>query len=75
MRGLEKEYEGRIEFIRANILLPENEPLMEAYGFSSTPKFYLVDAQGQVIGYWDGEFEAGDLRRTFEKALQTSDPE
>lgn len=69
MRGLEKEYAGRIEFIRLNILNPETEPLQEQYGFSATPEFYLLDPQGEVVGFWDDSVEVDDLRLAFDQAL------
>ena len=69
MHGLEREYGDRISFLRVNILIPENEALMEQYGFSATPEFYLVDAQGEIIGFWDETFEVGDLRQAFDEAL------
>ena len=69
MRGLEKEYAGRIEFIRLNILNPETEPLQEQYGFSATPEFYLLDPHGEVVGFWDDSVEVDDLRLAFDQAL------
>lgn len=69
MHGLEKEYGDRIEFVRANILLPENEPLMDQYGFSATPEFYLVDRSGRILGVWDDTLTAELLRAAFDEAL------
>lgn len=69
VHGLEKAYGDRISFVRANILLAENEPLMEQYGFSATPEFYLVDGSGRVIAVWDDTLTAAALREAFDKAL------
>ncbi|HSF80268.1 MAG TPA: hypothetical protein VLA49_03485 [Anaerolineales bacterium] len=69
MRGLEKEYSGQIEFVHANILNPETESLQEQYGFSTTPEFYLVDAQGEIIAFWDDSVDVDRLRLAFEQAL------
>lgn len=69
MRGLEKEYTGQIEFVRANILNPETEALQEQYGFSTTPEFYLVDTQGEIIAFWDDSVDVDSLRLAFEQAL------
>lgn len=69
VNGLEKIYGDRINFVRANILFPENQPLMEEYGFSTTPEFYLVDPQGKIIGFWNDTVEAAVLRRSFDDAL------
>ena len=69
MHGLEKSYGSRIEFVRANILLPENEALMEEFGFSATPEFYLVNGDGRIIGAWDDTLTEELLREAFEQAL------
>jgi hypothetical protein len=69
VNGLEKIYGDQIDFVRANILFPENRPLMEQYGFSTTPEFYLVDSQGKIIGFWNDEVEGAALRRSFDDAL------
>jgi hypothetical protein len=69
VNGLEKIYGDRINFVRANILFPENQPLMAEYGFSTTPEFYLVDPQGKIIGFWNDTVEAAVLRRFFDDAL------
>lgn len=52
VNGLEKQFEGRIEFVYINILEEENLELMEQYGFQSTPEFYLVDGEGKVLHTW-----------------------
>ncbi len=70
MHGLEKEYAERIQFVRVNILLPENKPLIEQYTFSATPEFYLVDRDGRIIGVWDDTLSADALREAFDEALQ-----
>ncbi len=69
MRGLEKEYAGRITFVRVNVLLDESLPLMEQYGFSTTPEFYLVDETGQILAVWDDTLTADDMRAAFDAAL------
>lgn len=69
VNGLEKIYGERIDFVRANILFPENRPLMEQYGFSATPEFYLVDPQGKIIGFWNDQVEGEVLQNAFDDAL------
>ena len=69
MHGLERENGDRITFVRANILKPENKALMDQYSFSATPELYLVDEQGQIIGFWDGFVEEEVLRQAFEAIL------
>jgi len=69
VNGLEKIYGERIDFVHANILFPENRPLMEQYAFSATPEFYLVDPQGKIIGFWNDQVEAEVLQSAFDAAL------
>jgi hypothetical protein len=69
VNGLEKIYGERIDFVRANILFPENRPLMEQYSFSTTPEFYLVGPQGKIIGFWNDLVAGEVLRRAFDDAL------
>ena len=69
VHGLEKIYGERINFVRVNILHPENAALMEQFSFSATPEFYLVDEQGKIIGAWDDWVKEDDLRLAFEQAL------
>jgi hypothetical protein len=69
VHGLEKIYGKQINFVRANILHPESAALMEQFSFSATPEFYLVDAQGQIIGAWDEGVDETDLQLAFEQAL------
>jgi hypothetical protein len=51
--GLEKEYAGRITFVRANIHNRETFALQKKYGFTATPEFFLVAADGTILGHWD----------------------
>ena len=69
MRGLEKEFRGRINFTYVNILKPENEPYLEEFGFGTTPELYLVDSDGKVVGFWDEVASADDFRAVFEAML------
>lgn len=69
MRGLEKEYAGRITFVRVNILNEENRPLLERFSFSTTPELYLLDGAGRIIGFWNDNVSADELRAAFDAAL------
>jgi hypothetical protein len=70
VHGLEKEYAGRIEFIRVNILNERSRPLMERFSFSLTPELYLVDENGRVLEFWDDVQGADELRQAFDRALK-----
>jgi cytochrome oxidase Cu insertion factor (SCO1/SenC/PrrC family) len=69
VHGLEKEYQGRIEFVRVNVLRPESEAMIEQYNFNTTPEFYLVDEQGKILGFWSDTTPAEELRQAFDDAL------
>ena len=70
VNGLEKVYGERIDFVRANIHDPKNRDLMREYGFSTTPEFYLVDAHGQVIAFWNDRVPESELRQAFDAVLK-----
>ncbi len=69
VNGLEKTYAGRIDFVRANILDPKNKPLMEQFGFSATPEFYLVSPAGKIIHFWNDAVPEPKLAAAFDAAL------
>ncbi len=70
MRGLEKEYAGRITFVRVNVLDDDNIALIKQFGFSATPELYLVDRAGKVVRFWNEEVSADELRAAFEQVLR-----
>ena len=72
MHGLEREYGERIKFVRVNILQKESRALMEQYAFSTTPEFYLVDADGEIIGFFDDTATKKDFHKTFDAILEKS---
>lgn len=75
VRGLEKEYGGQVRFIWVNILMESSIPLMEQYGFATTPEFHLVNSQGQALAFWDEVTAADDLRPALDQALdEQADP-
>jgi thioredoxin-like negative regulator of GroEL len=69
VRGVQKEYTGRIEVVRVNILDDASEPLMAQFGFNTTPEFYLLDGSGKIVGFWDGPVDPDELRAAFDKVL------
>ena len=70
MHGLEAEFGDRIAFQSVNIHNPDNEPLIEEFGFTTAPELYLVDQDGTILGAWDESVTEEDLRRAFEDALK-----
>ncbi len=72
MRGLAKEYGGRVEFVRVNVLDDDNAPLLKQFAFSTTPELYLVDGGGRVLAFWNDEVTADELRAALDDALAGS---
>ena len=70
MRGVQKEYAGRIDVVRVNVLDEQNGPVMDQFGFNTTPEFYLLDVSGKIAAFWDGPVEAGELRAAFDRVLK-----
>ena len=69
MRGVQQEYAGRIDVTRVNILNGENAALLKEFAFGATPEFYLVDQNGEIVGFWNGPVEADELRAAFDRVL------
>jgi hypothetical protein len=67
--GLEREYGKKIKFVRANILNDKYKSLMDEYGFSATPEFYLVDREGKILHGWSDMLDVEDVRSVFNQAL------
>jgi hypothetical protein len=70
VNGLEKQYAGRIDFQRVNVLDEANTPIMKHFGFSATPELYLIDGQGKVLAFWDQPVPASQIAGAFDLALK-----
>jgi thioredoxin-like negative regulator of GroEL len=49
VNGLETQYGGRVDFVYLNVADPAVRVVMQAYGFRSTPHFFLRAADGTVV--------------------------
>ena len=72
MHGLEREYGEHITFVRVNIHFQETRTLQENLGFTLAPEFFLMDADGRILGHWDEEVTVAQLRDTFDRVLGMS---
>lgn len=70
MREVQKEYAGRIDVVRVNVLDDKSGPLMTRFGFNTTPEFYLLDRSGKIAVFWDGPVERDELRQAFDRVLE-----
>lgn len=71
VHGLNREYEGRIEFVRSNIHTQNSIELQEKYGFTATPEFFLVDGEGNILAHWDDGITLANMREAFDHILFT----
>lgn len=70
MYGLEKEYAGRIKFVRANIHNKDTFALQKKYGFTATPEFFLVNGDGIIVARWDEITNLADFIRQIDPFLE-----
>ncbi|MEW5829282.1 MAG: thioredoxin family protein [Chloroflexota bacterium] len=64
--GLEKELNGRVEFIRLNIQDEAGQELAPLYGFEYTPTFIFFDAQGNEVWREVGRLDPQRVRDALE---------
>jgi thioredoxin-related protein len=66
VNGLETQYEGTVDFVYLNVADPAIRPVMEAYGFRSTPHFFLRAADGTVVWSQQGTVTEQEFVRQLE---------
>lgn len=49
VHGLEKLYEGRVDFLYLDMLNEKNKPTMKRLGFQSTPHFFFLRPDGTPV--------------------------
>ncbi|NTU65211.1 MAG: hypothetical protein HGB05_17875 [Chloroflexi bacterium] len=59
-----KNYTDRVRFVRLNIHDKTTFELQAQLGFNTTPVFYLIDPQGQVLRLWDDSVDLAELEQT-----------
>jgi hypothetical protein len=66
VNGLEAQYGDRIDFVHLNVADPAVRPVMQAYGFSGTPHFFLRAADGTVVWSQQGVVAEEEFVRQLE---------
>lgn len=66
MNGLAKTYGTRVKFVRINAHDPKNAKVRDQLGFLTTPEFFLLDPQGNVLHQWDEGMSADDVKQVFQ---------
>ena len=69
VHGLEKQYEGRVDFLYLNIADARNDSAKRAFGFRSTPHFFFVDATGAVRDSMQGVVPADSVRAALNRLI------
>jgi len=65
VHGLERKYGDRIDFVRLSIHNPATFALQKQLGFTVTPEFFLLDANGAVLAHWDDGFAVEGVEQVF----------
>jgi hypothetical protein len=65
VHGLERKYGDRIDFLRLSIHNPATFALQKQLGFTVTPEFFLLDANGAVLAHWDDGFSVEGVEQVF----------
>jgi hypothetical protein len=66
VNGLEAQYRDRVDFVHLNVADPSVRPAMHAFGFASTPHFFLRSADGTVVWSQQGAVPEAELMRRLE---------
>jgi thioredoxin-like negative regulator of GroEL len=63
VHGLEKEYEGRIDFLYLLVTDPKNTEAKKRLGFRATPHFFFLRSDGSVVSEMQGVVPEDSVRR------------
>lgn len=54
VHGLERKYQGRIDFLYVHVAEPRTSQVRERLGYAATPQIVLLDASGSKVREWIG---------------------
>lgn len=69
VHGLEHGYAGQIDFVYLNVAEARNDSAKRALGFTSTPHFFLLGADGSPVRSIQGVVPADSLRHALDPLL------
>ena len=69
VHGLEKQYEGRVDFLYLNTAEARNDSAKRALGFVATPHFFFVNAAGQVRDSMQGVVPSDSVRGALDRLI------
>lgn len=69
LRELEREFEGRVDFVFLNVEESASRKLSERFSVYALPTIAVLDAGGRTIGRFEGAVGMPTLRGTLDEAL------
>jgi thioredoxin-like negative regulator of GroEL len=70
VHGLEKQYDGRVDFLYLNIADPRNADAKRKLGFVSTPHFFYLQPNGAPVHTMRGVVPADSVRAALDWLLE-----
>ena len=72
VHGLEKDYDGRIDFLYLNVADAGNADAKRAFGFKATPHFFLLRSDGAPRDTLQGVVPADSVRAALDRLLRAN---
>lgn len=69
VHGLEQQYQGRVDFLYLNIADSVNAEAKRALGFTATPHFFFLRADGSPTDTLQGVVPADSVRASLDRLL------
>ena len=69
VHGLEKQYEGRVDFLYLNTADARNDSAKRALGFVATPHFFFVNAAARARDSMQGVVPADSVRAALDRLI------
>jgi thioredoxin-like negative regulator of GroEL len=70
VQGLEEPYRGRVDFLYLDVSHPRNEVATARLGFTSTPHFVFVRADGSTVETMQGVVPGDSLTGALERLVE-----
>jgi thiol-disulfide isomerase/thioredoxin len=74
VHGLEDLYGEQIDFVYLDRDDPATQPIRDQLGYIYQPHFFLLDANGAILGQWRGYVEGATLQAALVGSIETSQP-
>lgn len=74
VHGLEDLYGAQVNFVYLDRDDPATQPLREQLGYIYQPHFFLLDANGAILGQWRGYVDGAVLQAALVGSIEPSQP-